>query len=60
MTMSEIEQKVDRTNELLERIISIQEDLQGRQKKILLIYKRVLLVTVLFAIGYIGLTVYLL
>ncbi len=50
--MSEIEKKVDRTNELLERLVSIQEDVQSRQKKMLQIYKRVLWASVFIMLAY--------
>ena len=57
--MGEIEQRLNRTNELLERLISIQEDVQTRQKKFLKIYKAVLIVAAIWLVIYIGLEVFL-
>ena len=58
--MSDTDQKLERTNELLERLVSIQEDVQNRQKKFLKLYKLVLIVGAVWLVIYIGLEVFLL
>jgi len=40
--MSDTNEKLDRTNELLEKLIAIQEDVQASQVKLLVLYQRAL------------------
>ena len=58
--MSDTDQKIDRTNELLEELVTIQKDVRERQIKFLGLYKKVLLVLAVLLVAYLALSVYLL
>ncbi len=58
--MNESSDKLDKTNELLEKLVSIQEDVSARQLKFLKLYKAVLSIVAVFLVIYIAINIYIL
>ena len=57
--MNELDKKIDRTNELLEKLISIQETGLTRQRIFLKLYKFVLITAIIWLCIYTAINIYL-